>query len=141
MDTIEAARRDERMQMTLELLQAGQKQTTEAIEKLTAKIESDYKQVLFALEAHKIETEKQTEEDFKKIRNQIGQLGERLDPIEKSYMRMEKAEQEANQRVKENIEHGKRVAIGAIVTAVLAGIGTAIVWIVKLVQSNPNPGG
>ena len=141
MDTLEAARRDERMQMTLELLQAGQDQTTKAIEKLTAKIESDYKQVLSALETHKAETEKQTEEDFKKIRNQIGQLGERLDPIEKSYMRMEKAEQEANQRVKENIEHGKRVAIGAIVTAGLAGIGTAIVWIVKLVQSNPNPGG
>lgn len=131
------ARDRAKLELTIEGLQKSMEETNIAIKALTLSNSQHLKTIEEKLERHQIETEQANQAEFRRVREQIANVAVRLEPIEKDYDARMEAKREAEQRTKDAVEHGKKVAIGAIVLGLLGTIGGFVAWLVGAYTSRP----
>lgn len=130
----EAAERA-KLEFTLDTMQKTLVEQGQLIKDLTASNSAHFSAIEEKLETYRREREEASRLEGEATRHKIAMLQERLDPIEKDFLAREKAKLDDEKAAKDRIEHGKKVAIGTVVTGVLVFIGGFSLWLFNLWQA------
>ncbi len=131
----EAAERA-RLEMTLESMQRSIETLTTTVGQLANSNAEKFQSLETKLEDQRRDQEEAHRREFDGFKNTLAFLQERLDPVEKDYLKREKEKQEAEKAAKDRVEHGKRVAIGVVVSSGLAILGGFSLWLFNLWQTH-----
>jgi len=131
------AEKEVRLSLTIESLQKTIEGHGVTIQLLMQKSDEHFRAIESKLAEHREETEEANRQEFSRVKTAIGHLQARLDPIEQDFLRREKEKQDAIKRTQDTFDHGKKVAVGAIILAILGSVGGFAIWLVGLYQSRP----